>query len=78
MRFLIAPRRLKLFINQLANSDDELKAIVAEATKEHKSKKLLISQDAQLYIEGMVKDELMKGIKNMKARGQIKITRRCF
>jgi hypothetical protein len=80
MRFLIAPRRLKLFINQIVNSDEELTKMVAEAkaSKNHKSDKVMISQEGQIELERMIKDKLVDAIKVMAKNRQMTITKRCI
>ena len=78
--FIVSMRRLKLFTEQLISSDEELQKLMLEAKlkKNHRSDKLRISPEVQEHLDLIIKAELEKGLRKMKERRQMTLTKSCF
>ncbi len=78
--YVVSMRRLKLFAEQLISSDEELQKLVLEAKlkKNHKSNKIRISPEVQEHLDLIIKTELEKGLRKMKERRQMTLTKKCF
>lgn len=78
--FIVSSRRLKKFVEQLSSDDAELNELIAELKlkRGHKSNRIRISQEVQEHLDLMIKAEVEKGIKRMKERRQITLTKSCF